>query len=133
MCMAQCCKVDLWLVAVPTDNRRALGYISNGKPERVLDLFERMPLEPDAVILTILFNACGELSTERAKQRGKGVLAHLPQAFRDDSMLMNSAIDMLMKFGDVADAEQVFQSVTVRTKFMCGTMMKGKTTDSDLP
>lgn len=98
----------------------------------MLDLFDQMPLMPDAVTFTILFNACAQLANERAKQRGKEVLASLPQALRADARLMTSVIDMLMKFGEIGDAEQAFQSVKTRTGFMLGAMMQGERTVFDL-
>jgi pentatricopeptide repeat protein len=84
-----------------------------------------MPLKPNVVILLIFFHACAELANDQAKKRGKAVLQQLPQAFLTDVNLMTSAINMLMKFGEVTDAEKVFHSMTTKNIVTYGAMMKG--------
>ena len=40
-------------------------------PERVLELFEKMPIEIDEVLVTLLFNACAKHCNHNAIQLGK--------------------------------------------------------------
>lgn len=84
-----------------------------------------MSLEPDAVLLTILFDACAGLLNEQAKLRGRKALEHLPRAFLADDLLMISAIGMLMKFGDVAQAEELFSHVPHPSLVLVGVMLNG--------
>ena len=102
-----------------------LGYVSNGMSAKVFDLFDQMSVKADAVILITFFNACADLLTDNAKKRGREVFRQLPRTVVDNEKLMTSAIDMLMKFGDVADAEQVFDSLKTKNVFTYGAMMKG--------
>ena len=99
---------------------------------KVLDLFGEMSVKPDAVIIIILFNACAKLATDQAKNIGKKILQQqeLSRMFLEDEKLVNSAIDMLMKFGDVTDAERLFQSTKKKTIVTYGAMMKGNSNES---
>ncbi|CAF5162739.1 unnamed protein product, partial [Rotaria magnacalcarata] len=77
------------------------GLITNNVTEKVLDLFDEMKIEPDQFTLSTLFNACAVLSNNRAMKTGKKLLAKMPENYRNNIITSNSAIDMLMKFGDV--------------------------------
>ncbi|CAF1150597.1 unnamed protein product [Didymodactylos carnosus] len=101
------------------------GYVSNDMPEKVLELFDEMPIEPDEVIITILFNACAKLANTHAVKLGKDVLNRLPTAVFQHHKLVNSAIDMLMKFADVAHAEHLFQLIKNKSIVTYGAMMQG--------
>jgi pentatricopeptide repeat protein len=94
-------------------------------PEKVLQLFERMSVQPDEVIGTIVFNACARVADPRAVKLGKRILTQLPAAFFNNSILMNSATDMLMKFGDVQEAESLFSQIKQPNAAVYGMMMNG--------
>jgi pentatricopeptide repeat protein len=108
-----------------TDRFIQLGYISNGMPAKVLELFDQMSVEPHAVIITLLFNACAKLADANAVQRGKDMLKHLPSSCFDDQILINSAIDMLMRFGDVEHAERLFSRLQKKNIYTYGAMING--------
>ncbi|CAF1927493.1 unnamed protein product [Rotaria magnacalcarata] len=74
------------------------GYISNNTPEKFIDLFEKISVEIDEVIITILFNACAKLCDSQAIKIGKDTLNRLPISFLQNQKLVNAVIDMLMKF-----------------------------------
>ena len=94
--------------------------------EKVIELFEKITVEPDEVIIIILFNACAKLSTANAMTFGKDVLNRLPKSFLEHRKLVNSAIDMLMKFGDVSHAEELFQRMTKKSIVSYGAMINGR-------
>ena len=85
-----------------------------------------MSIQSDEVTYLILFNACAALSNERAKALGQRVLKQMPSAFLDNENLVNSAIDMLMKFGDVTQAEHLFKQLKKKTVVSYGALMQGK-------
>jgi pentatricopeptide repeat protein len=91
-----------------------------------LDLFDHISSKADATLFTIAFSACTDLRNDRALQLGRTLLDKLPSEFLDDTILMNSAINMLMKFGDVAHAERLFQKLKKKSIVTYGAMMKGK-------
>src|SRR5438270_197977 len=94
--------------------------------EKTLDLFEQMSLDPDEVTFTLVFNACAQLSNDRAKEVGKKLLEKILKDCQNNNIVLNSAIDMLMKFGDVKNAEDLFGLITVKDIVTYGAMMKGK-------
>jgi predicted Zn-dependent protease len=94
-------------------------------PEKVLQMINTMSVQPNEVIATILFNACAKVADPHAVKLGKTVLNQLPAAFFDDDILINSATDMLMKFGDVNDAQKLFKKIKRKNAIVYGTMMQG--------
>ncbi len=103
----------------------SLGLISNKMSDKVLDLLDNMIIQPDAVTLTIIFNACAEVNDDRAKKIGNKLLDQMPNDFRNNTILLNSAIHMLMSFGDVKSAEKLFESIKKTDVISYGAMMKG--------
>ncbi|CAF1449460.1 unnamed protein product, partial [Rotaria sordida] len=101
------------------------GLMSNNMPDKVLDLFNEMTIEPNNFTLTILFNACGELANDRAMKIGKKLLDEMHDNYRNDNILLTSAIHMLMKFGDVQSAERVFHSIKNKDIITYNAMIKG--------
>lgn len=85
----------------------------------------QMSMKPNEVILISILNACTKLANEHAKKLGKEILRQFPKIFLEHEKLMTSAIDMLMKFGDVADAEYLFQTIKIKHPSTYGAMMKG--------
>jgi PPR repeat len=102
-----------------------VGYVVNGMPEKVLQMFHTMPVQPDEVIAIILFNACAKVADPRAVKLGKMMLTRPSAAFFENHILMNSATDMLMKFGEVNEAEQLFKKIKRKNSIVYGTMMQG--------
>jgi hypothetical protein len=103
-----------------------IGYVSNAMPEKVLQLFQQISVEPDEVLVTILFNACAKLADHSSIKLGKDVLNRLSTQFRKHQKLMNAAVDMLMKFGDVQAAENLFQSIENKSVATYATMIQGR-------
>jgi pentatricopeptide repeat protein len=94
-------------------------------PEKVLQIFDRMSVQPDEVIAIILFNACAKVADPHAMNVGKRVLNQLPAAFTENKILVTAAIDMLMRFGDVGHAEYLFSKLKKRDAASYGGMMSG--------
>ncbi|CAF4920887.1 unnamed protein product, partial [Rotaria magnacalcarata] len=90
------------------------GLIINNVAEKILDLFDEMKIEPNQLTLTILFNASAVLNNNRPMKTGKKLLAEMPENYRNHNVISTSAIDMLMKFGDVEGAETIFRSVKAK-------------------
>lgn len=103
-----------------------LGYVDNKLYDKSLDLFEKMSLAPHETTFTIIFDACAHLVTDRAKGIGNKLVEGMSKNYRNCSYVMNCAINMFMKFGDVKSAENLFQQVSKRDIVTYGAMMKGK-------
>ncbi|CAF2042787.1 unnamed protein product, partial [Rotaria magnacalcarata] len=102
-----------------------LGYVGNEMFEKALDLFEQIHLSLTNVTYTIAFNCCAKLCNDRAMKIGKKLLAEMPENYRNDNITSTSAIDMLMKFGDVESAERFFRSIKAKGADIYGALMNG--------
>ncbi|CAF5072662.1 unnamed protein product, partial [Rotaria sp. Silwood1] len=93
-------------------NAMIKGYEKNEEYEKALDLYEQMSFKPNNVTYTIVFNICTQLANDRSKKIGKNlfelILTHDHQY---DDFLLTSATNMLMKFGDVKNAERIFRLI----------------------
>ncbi|CAF4969389.1 unnamed protein product [Rotaria sp. Silwood1] len=107
----------------PTNQIRC--FITNRMPEKALDLFDTMTIEPDHVTLVVLLNVCAQLASDRAKTIGKKLLQQISNNYQNNNIVLNTAIHMLMKFGDIKSAENIFYSIKNKDNFTFGAMMKG--------
>lgn len=94
-------------------------------PENALNLFEQMPFDPNDIIYIITFNACGKLANERAINIGEKNLKQALNQFKNNYVLLNSALDMLMRFNDIQSAQNLFQLIKKKDIFTYGIMMHG--------
>jgi pentatricopeptide repeat protein len=99
--------------------------VENNISDKALDLFEQIPFNLDDIIYIITFNACAQLSNDRAKQIGRKLLNEMSANFRNHNVLITSAIDMLMKFGDVQYAVKLFGMNKKKNIITFGAMMNG--------
>ena len=102
-----------------------VGYLLNKMPEKVLDLYDTMLVEPNAHCLSLIFRACGQVNNERAKKIGGELLRQMPKESRKDIVLLNSVLSMLMNFGKIQAAEKVFTSMKRMDVVSYATMIKG--------
>ncbi len=124
--MQLCLKVKLYFIIYLLNNSfLSLGLISNKMSDKVLDLLDKMIIQPDVVTLTIILNACAQVNDDRARKIGNKLLNQMPNDFRNDTILLNSAIHMLMRFGNVKSPEQLFESIKKTDVISYGAMMKG--------
>ncbi|CAF4338626.1 unnamed protein product [Rotaria magnacalcarata] len=113
------------IYSLPLQISPIICLITNNVAEKVLDLFDEMKIEPDQFTLSTLFNACAVLNNNRAMKTGKKLLAEMPENYRNHNVISTSAIDMLMKFGDVESAETIFRSINAKDIITYGAMVKG--------
>jgi pentatricopeptide repeat protein len=92
--------------------------------DKALDLFERMSLDPNNVIYTIIFDACTQLKNTRGISVGKKLVNEIFKKSNINNIVLNSAIHMLLSFGDVKHAEQLFESIERNDVVSYRVMMK---------
>jgi len=102
-----------------------LGYVDNNIPEKALDLFEKMSLNPNNIIYVIIFNACAQLANERAMKIGKNILNKIINEHENTNIVLNSALDMLVKFNDIENAEHLFELIKKKDVITYSIMMNG--------
>ncbi|CAF4351568.1 unnamed protein product, partial [Rotaria sordida] len=66
--------------------------VSNKMPEKMLDLFDQMNIQPDQAVFNTLFSACARVANGRAKEIGRKLLQQMPKHFYNDHVLLTSAI-----------------------------------------
>ena len=103
-----------------------LGYVMNNLAEKALDLFDEVSSKANDVLYTIVFSACADLCNQRAAHFGKTLFEKMSSTLLNNTVVISSAIHMLMKFGDVAHAERLFQRINQKNVVTYGAMMKGK-------
>jgi len=93
-------------------------------PNKAIDLFNEIK-NPDDIIFVLLFNACAQLGTEEALNLTKRVSSKISKSFHLNPFLSTSLLDALMKCGDVAYAQSLFNTLTKKSIGIYGAMMKG--------
>ena len=85
-----------------------------------------MSVKADEVATMMFFKACAKLAHADAIRIATDVLKRMPASFLHDNRLVNSALDMLMKFGDVSQAEHLFTQLKRKSVVSYGALMQGK-------
>ena len=93
-------------------------------PDKILDLFEQMSVNPNNIIHTIVFKACAQLAHERSVSIGKTLLHQISNELSMNNNLWSSATYMLIRFGDIERAEHLFQSLKDKDIVTYASMMK---------
>ncbi|CAF1191039.1 unnamed protein product [Adineta ricciae] len=101
------------------------GYNDNKMFAKTLDLFETLPLVADEAIYAMVLSSCSHLTNDRARRIGKQLIDNLPEDLKGSENVMNSMIFMLMKFGNIDEAEQLFRQMKHKSIYTYGAMMKG--------
>ncbi|CAF3140343.1 unnamed protein product [Rotaria socialis] len=99
------------------------GLISNNMPTKVLDLLDEMNIEPNQAILAVLFSACSRVANDRAMKIGRKLLDEMPKNFVNGNYIQNSAINILIRFGDVRSARNLFHMIRKKNIITYGTTM----------
>ncbi|CAF0789637.1 unnamed protein product [Rotaria sordida] len=99
--------------------------ISNNMLEKVPDFLDHMTIEPNNFTLTILYNTYAQLTADRSMKIRRKLLDETPNNYRSTSIILNSAIHMLMKFGQNQCSERVFRFIRKKDIIPSNAMMKG--------
>ncbi|CAF1584718.1 unnamed protein product, partial [Adineta ricciae] len=100
------------------------GLISMKKSKEVLNLYEQNKMKLDEGVFVMVSKACSETCDDRAMRIGKQLIDDLPEDLKGSEKVMNSTILMLMKFGNVDEAEKLFRQMKHKTIYTYGAMMK---------
>lgn len=87
-------------------------------PEKTLDLFETLPFQCDEALFVVIFHACASLSDGRALTVEKILLNKMLKKYVND-------VIMLMKFGDVTGAENLYAKLPKPNIVSYGVLMNG--------
>ncbi|CAF1587481.1 unnamed protein product [Adineta ricciae] len=100
------------------------GLSNNQEGKQAIDLFQQMSIEPNEYTYTILFKTCSKLTDQKSMYFGKDLLKTLPNQYRNHTIILNSALHMLMQHGEVDLAEKCFSQMA-KDATSYGVMMSG--------
>ncbi|CAF1358379.1 unnamed protein product [Rotaria sordida] len=92
---------------------------------KAIDLYNEI-INPNEVIIILLFNACAQLATNETLNLIKKVFKEIPKDYHSNTGLLTSLLDALMKSGDVVYAESLLEKSANKSISMYGAMMKGE-------
>ena len=101
-----------------------IGYIENEMPAKAIEIFKRVE-DPNEIVLTLMFKACAQLSTDWALELVKSAVSKMPVLLYKSAFLMTSLLDALMQCKDVNSARSLFDASERKVISMYGAMMKG--------
>jgi pentatricopeptide repeat protein len=90
-----------------------------------LNLFEQISVRSDEILYGTVYNTCASLCNERSITLGNKIFHQMPKTFLNDIVVVNSLIHMLMKFGQVEDAERLFKQRKKCDLYTYGIIMNG--------
>jgi pentatricopeptide repeat protein len=67
-----------------------------------------MTIPPDEYIFSSIFKICAQLGDSQSIQFGQSILETVPIKYQNDTILLNSALHMLMQGGNISTSEQLF-------------------------
>ncbi|CAF1449723.1 unnamed protein product [Rotaria magnacalcarata] len=102
------------------------GFIINNLSQEAIDLFNEIK-DPNEIIITLFFNACVQLGTEKELILLKSISSKISNSFYSNPYVVTSLIDAFMKCRDVTSAKALFDRSTKKTISMYGVMMTGLT------
>ena len=98
------------------------GFVANNLAQEAIELFSTID-NPDEISVVLLLNSCAQVGTSRSFDIGRQVLAKLPIAYHRNKYILNAALDMFVRAGDVCSAQNYFSKVK-RDVINYGQMMK---------
>ena len=84
-----------------------------------------MTIVPDAFILATTFSVCTTLSNDRSIRVGRKIFSVMSRKYLHNTVVMNAAVNMFSKFGDMDKAKELFASMKSKDVVSYGAMMKG--------
>lgn len=91
--------------------------------EKSIQLFSKIA-KPDEILICLLFNSCAHTRTTDALNIGRKVWSHLSSVTQRNRFILNAALDMFIKCGDVSSTENITFAKTKRNVIDYGQLMK---------
>ncbi|CAF1519493.1 unnamed protein product, partial [Adineta steineri] len=100
------------------------GLANHNRAKQAFDLFQQMSIPPNEYTLSILFKICSQLNNTKSLEFAKKILNAMPEKYQWNTIILNSALHMLMHHGDILLAEKIFSQMNKDT-ISYGVMMSG--------
>ena len=102
-----------------------LGLTNHNRSQQAFDLFQQMTCLPNEYTLSILFKICSQLNNHQSIQFAKKIFEQMPNKYKNNTIIINSALHMFMQYGQISLAEKIFEQMNKDT-ISYGVMMSGK-------
>ena len=84
-----------------------------------------MTIIPDRYLVIISLTICANLANERSMKLGRKIFSEVHEKYSQDTNVMNSALNMFVKIGDLDKAKELFTSMKSKDIVTYGAMIKG--------
>jgi len=79
---------------------------------------------PTEHTFSILFKICSQLNDRQSIEFAKKIFEQMPNKYKNNTIILNSALHMLMQYGELLLAEKIFSQMNKDT-ITYGVMMSG--------
>ena len=79
---------------------------------------------PNEYTLSILFKICSQLNDHQSFEFAKKIFEQMPNKYKNNTIIINSALHMFMQYGQILLAENIFEQMNKDT-ITYGVMMSG--------
>jgi hypothetical protein len=83
-----------------------------------------MDLKADKYLLPTIFKICTKIGDFESLEYGKSIFKTLPVIYKNDTIVLNSALNMFMENGEISTGEQIFDKIQ-KDRITYGIMMSG--------
>jgi hypothetical protein len=80
-----------------------------------LELFRKLSLPANEYLFSTLFKICAQLTDAESIEFGRSILKSLPVKYQSNTVVLTSALHMLMTHGDIPAGEQLFARIEKNT------------------
>ena len=84
-----------------------------------------MSVSPSEYSLSILFKICSQLADQHSIEFARRIFQEMPKKYRENTIILNSALHMFMQRGQVSSAEDIFSQMN-KDAITYGVMMSGE-------
>ena len=98
--------------------------MANDRASEAFELFQQLIIPIDDYLLATAFKICANLTDEESLKFGENLLQTLPIKYQENTIILTSALHMLMQRKQIHQGEQLFCRMT-KNVITNNTMMSG--------
>ncbi len=83
-----------------------------------------MNLQANEYLLTTVFKICTQIGDSESLEFGKSIFKTLPVIYKNDTIVLSSALNMFMQNGEISTGEHIFAKIQ-KDRITYGVMMSG--------
>jgi len=83
-----------------------------------------MNLQANEYLLSTVFKICTQIGDSESLEFGKSIFKTLPVIYKNDTIVLSSALNMFMQNGEISTAEHIFDKIQ-KDRITYSIMMSG--------